>query len=96
MNMKLKESSVVFSTRGQVVIPRPMRKDFGIEEGTRAVVTETPEGILLKPVTRHTIARLHGILKRKPGDKPFGEWWAEHKRGEKVLEEAKYARHCSR
>ena len=52
----------------------------------------TPDGILLKPVTKHAIARLRGILKRKPGDKPFAEDWAEHKAEEKALEEAKYER----
>lgn len=39
-----------------------------------------------------TIRKLRGILKRKPGDKPFAEEWAEHKREEKELEESKYAR----
>jgi hypothetical protein len=39
-----------------------------------------------------TIRRLRGILKRKPGEKPFAEEMAEHKREEKKMEEAKYAR----
>ena len=69
-----------------------LRKQFHIEDGTKAVVQATPEGILLKPVTAVTIRRLRGILKRKPGDKPFDQEWAEHKREEKELEEAKYAR----
>jgi AbrB family looped-hinge helix DNA binding protein len=84
--------TVWFTTKGQVVIPHRLRKEFHIEEGTRAVVTATPEGILLKPVTRHSINRLRGILKRKPGGKSFAEEWAEHKREELELEERKYAR----
>jgi hypothetical protein len=36
--------------------------------------------------------KLRGILKRKRGKKPFAEEWAKHKREEKALEEAKYAR----
>jgi len=84
--------TVWFTTKGQVVIPQRLRKLFHIENGTRAIVTATDEGILLKPVTRHAINRLRGILKRKPGDKPFDEEWAEHKKQEKQLEEAKYAR----
>ena len=84
--------TVWFTTKGQVVIPRRLRKEFHIEEGTRAVVTATPEGILLKPITRHSINRLRGILKRKPGDKSFAEEWAEHKHEEMALEERKYAR----
>jgi len=51
-----------------------------------------PRGILLKPVTRHAIDRLRGILKRKPGAPPLAEEWAEHKREEKELENRKYAR----
>ena len=79
-----------------MVIPRRLRKEFGIEEGTKALVYEVPEGILLRPITRKTIGRLHGILKRKPGDKSFAEEWAEYKRDERALEEAKYARYSSR
>lgn len=71
---------------------REWKQEFQIEEGTRAVVNATPEGILIKPVTRHAIARLRGILKRKPGGRSFAEEWAEHKRTERELEEGKYAR----
>ena len=92
MNATEKADTVWFTTKGQVVIPLRLRKQFHIEDGTKAVVQATPEGILLKPVTAVTIRRLRGILKRKPGDKPFDEEWAEHKREEKELEEAKYAR----
>ena len=92
MNVTDKADTVRFTTKGQVVIPLRLRKQFHIEDGTKAVVQATPEGILLRPVTSVTIRRLRGILKRKPGDKPFDEEWAEHKRAEKELEEAKYAR----
>lgn len=84
--------AVWFTTKGQVVIPLRLRKQFHIEEGTKAVIEATPEGILLKPVTRHSINRLRGILKRKPGAKPFAEEWAEHKREELELEERKDGR----
>ncbi len=92
MNSTEKADTVWFTTKGQVVIPLRLRKQFQIEDGTKAVVQATPEGILLKPVTAATIRKLRGILKRKPGDKPFAEEWAEHKRAEMELEEAKYAR----
>jgi AbrB family looped-hinge helix DNA binding protein len=92
MNVTEKADTVWFTTKGQVVIPLRLRKQFQIEDGTKAVVQATPEGILLKPVTAVTIRRLRGILKRKPGDKSFAEEWAEHKREEMELEEAKYAR----
>lgn len=92
MSTTVKTDSVWFTTKGQVVIPAWLRRQFHIENGTKAVVQATPEGILLKPVTAATIRRLRGILKRKPGDKPFGQEWAGHKREEKELEEARYAR----
>jgi AbrB family looped-hinge helix DNA binding protein len=84
--------TIRFTVKGQVVIPRWLRKEFDIEEGTRALVQATDEGILLKPVTAARIHRLRGILKRKPGGKPFTQEWAEYKAEEKALEEAKYAR----
>ena len=49
MNVATKAESVYFSVKGQVVIPRRLRKEFEIEEGTRAYVEATPEGILLRP-----------------------------------------------
>ena len=92
MSTATKTDSVWFTTKGQVVIPSWLRKQFHIENGTKAMVQATPEGILLKPVTSVTIQRLRGILKRKPGDKPFAQERAEYKAEEKALEEAKYAR----
>ena len=91
-----KTDTVRFTTKGQVVIPLRLRKLFHIQDGTRAIITATKEGILLRPVTRHAIERGFGLLKRKPGDKTFAEEWAEHKREEKELEERRYARHGSR
>jgi AbrB family looped-hinge helix DNA binding protein len=84
--------TVSFSVKGQVVIPRRIRKEFEIENGTKAVVQTTAEGILLKPITRAAIKRARGILRREPGQKSFGQWWADYKREEKKLEERKYGR----
>ena len=39
-------------------------------------------------LSREEIHALRGSLKRKPGDKPFAEQWAEYKREEMELEEA--------
>ena len=65
MNVPPKAETVYFSVKGQVVIPRRLRKEFDIEEGTRASVEATPEGILLKPVTARFIRSLRGSLKGK-------------------------------
>ena len=87
MNMTETANAVWFTTKGQVVIPLRLRKQFHIEDGTKAIVEATADGILLKPVTRWAIERGYGLLKRKPGDKPFAEEWAEHKREERKLED---------
>ena len=65
MTVATKAESVYFSIKGQVVIPRRLRKEFEIEEGTRAYVESTPEGILIKPVTGKFIRSLRGSLKGK-------------------------------
>jgi AbrB family looped-hinge helix DNA binding protein len=73
----LKADTVNFGAKGQVVIPRRLRREFEIEEGTRASVVSTPEGILLKPITRAYIKSLRGSLK---GTKAMETFMAERKR----------------
>jgi len=50
----------------------------------------------LKPIIGDAIKRARGTFKRKPGEKPFRQSWADHKKEEKALEEAKYARFRNR
>ena len=85
--MNTKVDSVWFTTKGQVVIPAWLRKQFDIEDGTKAVVQATPEGILLKPVTAALIKRGRGILKHAPGGKVFSRERDEHKMQEMALED---------
>ena len=82
-----KPETVSFTTKGQIVIPLRLRKQFEIEDGTKAVVQSTPEGILLKPMTAALIRRGRGILKRAPRHGSLAEDRAEHKRQERALEE---------
>lgn len=85
--MTEKSETVWFTTKGQVVIPLRLRKQFDIEDGTKAVVQATPDGILLKPVTAALIKRGRGILKRTQGGKSLAEEWSEHKEQEQALED---------
>ena len=62
----LKLDTVSFGAKGQVVIPRRLRKEFEIEDGTKATVISTPEGILLKPITRSFLKSLRGKYKHLP------------------------------
>ena len=48
---------VRFTSKGQVIIPEWLRKQFQIQSGTKAIVQATSEGILLKPVPHFSFAR---------------------------------------
>jgi len=87
MKLVRRSDTVTFTTKGQIVIPLPLRRRFEIEEGTRATLTVTDDGILLKPITPATIRLSRGMIVKKAGDKVFAEEWAEHKRREIELEE---------
>ncbi len=50
---------------------------------------------LTKAEMRAVIRRAYGSVRRKRGDKPFAEWWAEYKAEEKALEDRKLARHAN-
>jgi AbrB family looped-hinge helix DNA binding protein len=55
--------TVQFTSKGQVVIPARFRREFQIEDGTKASITSTPDGILLRPITRTYIKSLRGSLR---------------------------------
>jgi AbrB family looped-hinge helix DNA binding protein len=63
MNPTSKTDTVMFTVKGQVVIPRWLRIDFVIKEGTRAVVYKQNDHIVLKPLTAQHYRRLRGSLK---------------------------------
>ena len=52
-----------FGAKGQVVIPRRLRTEFEIEDGTRAQVYAENGHIVLKPITAKYIKSLRGSLK---------------------------------
>ena len=54
--MKTEVSTITFSSRGQVVIPRQLRQQFGIAAGTRAIVEASGDAIVLRPITKEHIA----------------------------------------
>ena len=77
MNTITKIETVYFSIKGQIVIPRRLRQEFEIEEGTRAYVQSTPDGILIKPLTPKRIRNLRGSLK---GSKALNVLLADRKK----------------
>ena len=54
---------VNFGAKGQVVIPSRLRREFEIEEGTKAQVYAENGQIVLRPITSKFIKSLRGSLK---------------------------------
>jgi AbrB family looped-hinge helix DNA binding protein len=63
MSSQTGHDTVQFTTKGQVVIPARYRRQFQIQEGTKAAISVTQDGILLRPITRAYISSLRGSLK---------------------------------
>jgi AbrB family looped-hinge helix DNA binding protein len=53
--------------KGQIVIPASLRRKYGIKNGTKIIVTDIGDAILLKPVTEQYLRNLQGSLKGKGG-----------------------------
>ncbi|HIE23967.1 MAG TPA: AbrB/MazE/SpoVT family DNA-binding domain-containing protein [Candidatus Korarchaeota archaeon] len=57
--------------KGQTTIPVALRKKYNIREGTRLIVTDTGDGILLKPLP--TILDLAGSGSKKASPEEMKE-----------------------
>ena len=55
------------TAKGQIVIPAALRRKYGIKNGTRIVVIDNGDSIVLKPMTEQYLKRLQGSLKGKGG-----------------------------
>jgi AbrB family looped-hinge helix DNA binding protein len=51
--------------KGQFVIPAALRRKYGIKEGTRIVISDNGDSIVLKPITEQYLRKLQGSLKGK-------------------------------
>jgi len=52
--------SITLSSKGQLVIPKPIRDALGLEEGTRFHIQVAEGKIILEPQTGSLIERLYG------------------------------------
>jgi AbrB family looped-hinge helix DNA binding protein len=43
-------ATTTVTRKGQVTIPAPLRKKYSIREGTKMQVTDTPSGLLFRPI----------------------------------------------
>lgn len=66
--------------KGQIVIPKKIRNDLKIEKGTRLLVSEEKDKIVLKPA-RLTEKQLFMLLGeeslKRTWDNPYDEQWDE-------------------
>lgn len=53
------------TVKGQIVIPAPLRRKYGIKNGTKIIVIDEGDSITLKPVTEQFLKKLQGSLKGK-------------------------------
>ncbi len=51
------------TVKGQIVIPAELRRKYGIKAGTKIVIIDNDEAIILKPVNEESLKRLQGRLK---------------------------------
>ena len=55
------------STKGQVILPKAIRRSLGWGPGTRLVVEDTAEGVLLRPEPVFAETRPEDVFGRLPG-----------------------------
>ena len=47
----LSEQTVLVTRKGQITIPVSKRKKYGIREGMQVLMSDSSEGIMIKPIT---------------------------------------------
>lgn len=53
------------TAKGQIVIPVALRRKYGIKKGTKIIITDSGDSIVLKPVTEQYLKNIQGFLKGK-------------------------------
>jgi AbrB family looped-hinge helix DNA binding protein len=71
------------TVKGQIVIPAQLRRKYGIKNGTKIIVTDVGDAIVLKPVTEQYLKSLQGSLKGKGGLKTLMDERRKDKEREK-------------
>jgi AbrB family looped-hinge helix DNA binding protein len=58
--------TTVVSTKGQVILPKAIRQQRRWEAGTRLVVEDTPDGVLLRPVPLFPVTKPKDVFGSLP------------------------------
>lgn len=64
---------VYATAKGEIVIPAALRRKYGIKNGTKIIITDIGDAIVVKPVTEQYLRNLQGSLKGKGGLKTLME-----------------------
>ncbi|MCC7196989.1 AbrB/MazE/SpoVT family DNA-binding domain-containing protein [Candidatus Peregrinibacteria bacterium] len=51
------------SSKGQIVIPNSIRKELGIETGTKLIIFTEGSNLLIKPVTKPNLEKFKKLIK---------------------------------
>jgi len=68
--------TTVISTKGQVILPKAIRQQRGWGAGTRLVVEDTPDGVLLRPAPLFPVTKpedVFGSLRHRGAPKSLEE-----------------------
>lgn len=79
------------STKGQIVVPVEVRKRHGWEPGTKIVIEETDDGLVLRTIDE-LIKATRGMFKNT-GGKSMTEELLEDRAEDLRIEERQYRRH---
>ena len=82
-------TTLTISSRGQVVIPKILRSQYGLKKKVRLACIDTGRGLFLVPIARNPIQATRGILKGGPS---LTKILMEERRHDKEREERKLRR----
>jgi AbrB family looped-hinge helix DNA binding protein len=52
----------VLTSKGQLLIPKRLRKKYGIEAGVKVIFEETESGVIIRPINEQYFKAFRGIL----------------------------------
>ena len=64
---EISDIETYLTVKGQIVIHAALRRKYGIKNGTKIIVTDNGDAIILKPMTEQYLRNLQGSLKGKGG-----------------------------
>ena len=69
------------TSKGQVLIPKKIREEFGFKKGVPIAIIRSKQGVLLKPIDKNYYKQFIGILKNDlPTTKEYLKWKKEEQK----------------